>query len=378
MPGIFSFIKHPMLNLLEVSGKLIPGIEKSVALYYSAENQELMCQGLKKPHENDLIETYSIADQNYAQKLRTKKHHWIWMAAENLPFELSENKKVQLNIFDELENLVLCLGYLNPIDGKNDLLFLYLNSNLGSFGISNSNKPLATEHKSIIGAMAYNSFSIYINQQQKDSETLRAINQKIGAIQQENNQLKSELEHLKNSYRHSILEMCHQHLEKLSRQLSVNFELSNDAMIKLEAFRGNADVLMESLTQSAVLAVNMHFGNSNQTIVLKAWDIQIEAPNPVTENNKIDGLHERYYKTYGLLEKLETAARVVINNHQKLTSANVGNAFPSPITAPAISDALKNHQKKVVRLMREYPDHWQTIRNEFRPIRNILERGQTG
>ncbi|MBI9067210.1 MAG: hypothetical protein JEZ09_07955 [Salinivirgaceae bacterium] len=45
--------------------------------------------------------------------------------------------------------------------------------------------------------------------------------------------------------------------------------------------------------------------------------------------------------------------------------------------ALAISDALRNHQKKVINLMNEYPDNWPTIRNEFRPVKNIIENSKT-
>ncbi|MBI9068807.1 MAG: hypothetical protein JEZ09_16040 [Salinivirgaceae bacterium] len=368
-----------MINLLEASGKLIPGIEKALTLYYDINSNEMVCKGIKNPSTENTIENYYIADLAASEKLRNRKNQWQWLAADNLPFEVQSTQKTQFNIFDELNHLVLCLAFPNNIDHKMDLLFIYLNSNLGSFGISKTDKNLSTENKSIIGAMAYNCFKLFMQQQQTDSKTLLAINHKVNAIQQENKQLKQELEGLRSTYKQSILEMCRQHLDKLSAQLSVQFELANDAIQKLEQFSGNADILLESLTQSAVLAINLNFGSSSAAIVLKAWDIQINEPEiSSSQATKIEGLHERYFKTFHLLEKLESAARNVINSHQKLTSENVGSACPTPISAPAISDALRNHQKKVINLMNEYPDNWPTIRNEFRPVKNIIENSKTG
>ena len=55
-----------------------------------------------------------------------------------------------------------------------------------------------------------------------------------------------------------------------------------------------------------------------------------------------------------------------------LTSANVSNAFATPISAPAISDALKKHRNKIITLMNKYPERWDIIRRDFRPVKNIL------
>ena len=55
-----------------------------------------------------------------------------------------------------------------------------------------------------------------------------------------------------------------------------------------------------------------------------------------------------------------------------ITSANVGNACNIPITAPAISDAMKKHRNKIIHLLNKHPERWQLLRKEFRPVRNIL------
>ena len=34
MPNLYSFIKHPILGLLDKSSLIIPGLEKAVALYF--------------------------------------------------------------------------------------------------------------------------------------------------------------------------------------------------------------------------------------------------------------------------------------------------------------------------------------------------------
>jgi len=373
MSSIFSFIKHPIIGLLEKSGKLIPGLDKAIALYYDKDLNDIVCKGLilNNNHKNSVDDFY-IADLEAAQKIRSRKLKHQWMSAKNLPFETEQPSKKQLNIFDELQNVVLCLGFNNRDDGNSDLIFLYLNQNKGNFGISNSNQNLSTSEKLIIGTLIYNNIQANLEQQLKDGETLKRVNEKIKSLNEENESLNRKLINLKENYLASIVEMCHHHLIKISNEYGIKFSLSADAIEKLHYFNGNIDELKEKLTDSALLAINMSFGQKQNHIVLKAWDIDFGKKVPNNNELPQSDVNERYQKTLNLLNKLESAARLVINKHQKMTSENVGNACPSPISAPAISDALKNHQKKLLKLMADHPDKWPTIRNEFRPIQNIL------
>ncbi len=168
-----------------------------------------------------------------------------------------------------------------------------------------------------------------------------------------------------------MVNLCHSHLQQLSEEYQIHFSLDKSALKKLEHFNGSLEQLKSTLTHAAQMALNMQYGTAQTNIVLKAWDIQFDTFSTVTESPNEPGIQERYQKTYLLLEKLENAARRVINNQDRLTSENVGSACPTPISAPAISDALKNHQKAII-LLNQFPDRWPTLRNEFRPVRNLL------
>jgi hypothetical protein len=84
---------------------------------------------------------------------------------------------------------------------------------------------------------------------------------------------------------------------------------------------------------------------------------------------------EKYEKTWMLLDKLENAAQEVKANNKKLIRENVGIHCPTPITAPAITDAVKKHYAKIIYLMKKYPDRWTIIRNEFRPVKKLISGG---
>jgi len=378
MAGIFTFIKPPSIVLLETSVFLIPGVEKAIALFYDPTSQKVLCKELQNNTTPSTIIDFFISEPAQVQKMRNKKFQWQWMSVGQLPFEAVHHQVKQLTIFDEVQNIVLCLGFNNPIDGNSDLMFLYLNRNNSCFGVSDSNSSLTTNEKSIIGSLVFNSLNWILQQKMTDSQTLISMNQKVQRLQVENKGLIDELEKIRLLYGQSLVVMCRQHLADLEAQHMVQFDFDSGAIQKIVSFAGNSNQLMEAIEYSAKLAINLNFGNYQSNIVIKSWDIDLESPKQTISLQTLPNVNERYLKTIYLLDKLESAARLVSNSKQRLTGENVGNACPSPISAPAITDALKNHQKKVLYLMNEFPDKWLIIRNEFRPIKNILLNQQVG
>lgn len=371
MIEVFSFIKPPILHLLEISGEIVPGIEKAVALYNDEIRNTLAIKMIKKPTENSTVEDLFFLDAGSIHDLRMKYNSFAWLNLESLPFETVELNKTQLNIFDELEHIVLCLPFKNSIDKKSDLLILYLNRNKANFGMANSEVPLTTNEKSLIGNLLYNSFKSRYKQVQKDSKILIKTNNRYKNLLEENKNLKTEIDHLRNNYNYSQVIESKKIVNEISINYQTNLKLGNDAIAKIQNYKGSFDNLKRSISNSAISAINLNFGNSSNDIVLSEFDIVLineEVDKGLSENK----LPERYEKTVQLLDKLENAAKLVVETQKKLTSENVGNACPIPISAPAISDALKNHHKKVYNLMEQFPERWPIIKNEFRPVKNIL------
>ena len=241
MSTVFSFIKHPMINLLEQSSRLIFGLDRAIALYFDTATNTIQSKGILR--NNSIIEDYFIGDLNETKKLRQQKPEYRWISEDNLPFQTVQINQKEKTLFDETDNVILSVGFTNNIDKRTDLLFLYLNSNKGNFGLSNSNKSLSTSEKAIIGTMAYNSLKLIYEQQIKDSEILKHINSRFISLQKENENLKKEIISLKENYLGSVIEMCNNHLEKTSAQYGVKFVLSHDAAEKLQNYYGNIDNL---------------------------------------------------------------------------------------------------------------------------------------
>jgi hypothetical protein len=80
----------------------------------------------------------------------------------------------------------------------------------------------------------------------------------------------------------------------------------------------------------------------------------------------------RLTKTFLWLDDLEEATIKVQKQKKPLTSVNVGKELKKPISAPAITDKLRNHQKTIRGLMIDHPERWTLARTEFKPLMNIL------
>jgi hypothetical protein len=194
----------------------------------------------------------------------------------------------------------------------------------------------------------------------------------------ENSELLKKLESVNKIFSQNLIELCRQHLSPLEAKHNVQFEFDQGAIQKIANYKGNFNNIMKALELSAQLSINLNYGKQSPAILIKSWDLNLEASQPEINDLPLPLRAEHYQSTIYLLDKLENAAQIVTNNRMRLTGENVGNACPTPISAPAITDALKNHKKKVKRLMEDYPDKWNTLRNEFRPVKNILVNNQAG
>jgi hypothetical protein len=49
-----------------------------------------------------------------------------------------------------------------------------------------------------------------------------------------------------------------------------------------------------------------------------------------------------------------------------------------PISAPAITESLGKSREIIRQLLEKYPDKWETIRKEFKPLLNQLRKAEPG
>jgi len=323
---------------------------------------------------NRRIDDFLIDDsKNKIKKLRTQKDIVSWHHKEELPFKTTEGNKLKMEIFDELENVVLLLRFLNDNDNKYDLLFFYLNKNVGNYEISHSGKSLSVNNKSIIKKQLTDFISTTIRTNRQDLKILQLFIENMQSLKQENSDLKDEIEIMKKRSGQSLGDLCNYHVKEISSKRSKEYKLSENAIKKIGNYNGDINNLKPTIERAISCIENSSFENNNQVIEINDSDIMFfNYDLPKKPNNNKLSMTNKFSKTELLLDKLENASQEVKSKNYSLTSANVGKFFPTPITAPAISDALKKHKKTILALLKKYPDKWIVIRKEFRPLLNII------
>ena len=375
--AIFSFIENPVEHILKCAPTLLPGIEKVIAIYYCNETNEINAKYISDNLSKEKkIEELAFEDRNgIIDKLRKNNSYFNWLKKEDTPFEIHQKKKhIQMDVFHELENTVLLIGFFNENDKKHDLFFFYFNQSLSNFGVSGADKSLTSDNKKIIGFILYNSIKTIIDTSKEDLRIFNSYNENTKSLIKKHSQIKDDLEHSKNNYGLNLIELCKSFLKEFNENNSqFNYILTDDALNKIKTYNGDISVLKTAIQKSIEYVNNLYFDSSETDIYISEDYLNFEntGAGKASKPQEVQ-LYDRYSKTIMLLDKLENAARDVVAKNMDITSVNVGLACSTPITAPAISDAIKKHRNKIIHLLYKYPDNWKLIRMEFRPVRNVL------
>jgi hypothetical protein len=354
---------------------LIPGLSKCVIIYYSAAKVDIVSKQVIKPGYDSFEEEVEIEQPSIEliNKFRNSKDSFYWLKKDEVPFEVETDKIIQLDVFSELDKNILLLCLQNENDKRKDLVFCYFNENFGNFKISKSDKPLSADNKSIIGMLLYNSINTYLQVLNRDLNEFVYVNKVTQTIIKNLKDSEKRIETLLESKQQNILAYCKDYLnESIIR--GKKFKFSDSALEKLKDYDGQISQLKKIVKKAAVYVSSVNYGIAESNLVIEDYHLNFDEPLKKQADEVIVNYEagDRYSKTMRLLDKLEEAANKIIAENKMLTSANVGLACENPITAPAITDALKKHKSKILTLIKNHPDKWSTIKKEFRPLMNIL------
>jgi len=364
-----------VLSHLQMSMKLVPGFSKALAFFYHPIYKEIQATTITKANSNiQLVNSQSLSSE--INKLRQSDIKLEWVEENNIPFEFAKKSiNIQKEVFDEYKHYILLIRIINKWDNKYDLLYIYFKPNASNFGLKKFDNNFNTEHKSIISSFIKRSFDIY-SQQRKEFEELN------NQLRSDNNILGSQLKKLKiesevreKRIQSQVEKYIYQLLQKEANSLNLHLQLTQDAQDYVQSFDGEFSLLESAAKDCISMAYRVQ--NTIEGGLLKIEDYYLKPffnkKKETSINTGIEAIEDsRYIKTIQMLNRLENAANKVQSNGANLSGSNIGQAMSSPISAPAISDALKKHKNKIQSLCEKYPDEWNLIRKSFRPIINIL------
>ncbi|MCB0804510.1 MAG: hypothetical protein KDC05_01855 [Bacteroidales bacterium] len=370
----FSFISHPVLSLHEVIPSIIPGIEKVISIHYEKSLQKwagALTEKRKSGYEMKSLEISGIFP--ILKKYTEDNSPFSWHSRQNLPFDIELKKKnPEINIFTELENVVLLLRIPDEETHLNALVFIFLNENPANFGITNNINPLTTDNKNIIAYILRNTILTIIRDHHLNQQVLRTNNQKTRLAFNKVENLKAEIKTTRENYGLSLVKLCMQYVKDYSKKNGHQFVLSSSAIEKIKEFKGELSHIELMIKDTVAYLENLFFDMEGE-IEIQEMHLQFDAREKDTGRTiSTPEQNDKYAKTIQLLDKLEEAALKVKTRNLRMTGSIVGNACQTPVSAPAITDALSNHKSRIRYLIKMYPEKWTTIQHEFRPVKNIL------
>lgn len=206
-----------------------------------------------------------------------------------------------------------------------------------------------------------------------DREVFTNFSDSARYIVQQQHQLVAEHHSTQEKYGESLMRFANFYLQELIRENpDYHICFTEQALEKIKTYEGELNQLQSILEKAFFFVKNLHPFQLELTID----GIHLNFEKEKIQVKHIEKIHisPQYMKTIQLLNRLENAAKNVLDKGLKLTSAHVGHACQPAITAPAISDAIKKHQHKILYLIDKYPERWELIRTSFKPIINIINK----
>ena len=371
----FTLKQHPIEVLVNQRSSILPGALKIVGIYHNYNStlpfgiSSSISESTTKEIEFslDVIKKHCNINSNKT---------WISIADSGLDRNSSEKRVIkQMSLEDEFENNILLLKFESIYPNIYDLIFIFFNKDKNSFELESKPQSLNAENKSLIGHLLFNSIKTQIETHVNNAisfDSILEVNRttQIGLIDAYRKIKEAEDKH--NLLIHTVIK---NYTQLIQDKTEINIKFSEEALAMLIDFDGTQDELKNVVLKSAELAINLTKGN--EAVVYPTY-LQLERYQNKSREDKIEAvpvLFNRYSKTRQILDKYEKSARDVLKNDQPLTGKNVGANCPAPISAPAITDSIKNHKKKMLTLFLKHPEKWPIIRSEFKPIINILPKG---
>lgn len=371
MQAQYSFIKPSVELALAGLPALLPALEKAFAIYMDAESGELCMKAVLPEQGSPAVCDYSFGPYKVAcEQMRQSATAISWVAKDDLPFETHSQKRIQ-SVFSELENNILALRFPSAADAFSDLFLLYFRSNHQQFGPSARTSEFSTSDKAITAQLMYRIIRQQLEEINQNGQVLKVLNAHMRDVVSENERLKRELEETRNHYGESLENLCTRILNDLTAHEVQNYGFSKAAIARIKSFKGDITLLRGYIDQAVTIASTLAFGQPGQHVLIEASYLKM-GPKPKVKSDSAAVVNIKLTRTVQLLDKLETAARLVMNQNLPLTSARVGAQCPQPISAPAITDALKKHRERILQLMHREPEKWAILRAHFRPLKNLL------
>lgn len=344
----------------------LPGISKVVLFFREEKNTRSVAMS---DGENPLLEN---CDEHLASRLNPlfkSKNPWEWMSAGDLPYEFIQSTYIQRTVFSEENNRVLLLRHAIDDVGQNILVFVHFPEHFQWSGKDRQQPVFTTDHKSLVSFILYHAIARYLAEgkandgnRQKVATAFKNLGAQLAAMRNEAVQMLEQ----GNQWKMDTIRFF---ADEISSGSAMNLTIDVSAMnllMKSQASPNELKMMLSRASETASVTTPPDAGE----VVVYDYHLMASPANDqkVTETKIVKGTD----RTLALLDRFELAAGKVVELNETLTGQNIGRCCTPPISAPAVSDAIKKHRQRIGQLLLRYPDRWMLLRNHFKPIQNQL------
>jgi hypothetical protein len=121
------------------------------------------------------------------------------------------------------------------------------------------------------------------------------------------------------------------------------------------------------------MAINLSLSFSKE-VVIQPENILVNQREELLVKSNQNTKHSAIIE---LLDRYEEAAQKAKDKEWKINGNTVAQLCSPSVTPAAITFNLKKYQKQINLLLQRYDERWLTIRNEFKPLTNIILPSQS-
>lgn len=374
MSEYFSFIGNPAQVILKNSKLLVPGIERVDVIFFDPLRKQVCAEMSTKQGEDYHIEHLSVgSNSKNLNRMRQRKTPAEWYHRNEIPYQFNREEANKKGVFGEIDKVVLLNRFPNNFDGANDLVFFYFESDMSNFLVSGNKNRLTTEMKNVIARNIRNSLLMILSNASNDQKVLKMISENMAAVSQNLENMNLKLNKIQKKYQESLVISCKHYLDKFSAQNKRLYSFSESATQRIKEYDGEFHRLEDIISRAVEIANNLVFGHPVSEITLTESHLNFSLDEkPAGDLDPLE--HGIYAVSAKFLNRLEIAAKRAQQQNMQLTSKNVANSLDNPVKPPAISYSVDYHKENIKKLFKLYPDRWQLLKSDFKPIMKLVDR----
>lgn len=370
MLSVFSFKGHFLESLLNNAALMFPGADKLLAVYYDNSLPGLKSREkqLENPGESKVIRDVDIASDQSVKNLRKQRPRSTWLKNLDIKAVISPTR-TQLDIQSELDNHVLLIRFPNAPDGFSDLLFIFFKNEDRIFQFRGNPQKLGTSLKETVANMLVRALDVFRKQTENDLSVFKLIKQSDNLLNTEIIMLREQLENKNKIQLNHFRELVSSISDPISTRTGIIFKWTDECLLKIIGLNLPFKAIKPLIENTITVLFNREL-SPHPIIEINALDLLINDFEYKKESQPV--ISNRYQRTLMLLDRYEESAKKVVRAKLPLTGVNLGKYCNPSVSPAAISDALKKHSKKIITLFDKNPNRWSLLRQEFRPVKNMV------